>query len=236
MENSPTQKSNTLPQLSILLQTTTAKSLASGKFEDIEKSVGMSIKDILDKPPIAMLKKVVEPEKIETFLAIQLGKLIGTVNIANNLNIQNFQIPFIAAHLIEMYPVESVEDFVLCFKRGSAGIYGIIYRLDTAVLYEWMKSYLLEKYELKEVQIENEKQLKIEESRINYEAFKERVDRDFIQPERITNEKVNEYEKWKLEHQYKYFTVENLQIYATSQQHAEELVQKMIDNGDLIRE
>lgn len=207
------------------------------KFEEIEKSVGFNAKDILDKPAIAMLAKIDEqmPLKLEAFLSAQIHKLVEMVNINGHLSIQPYQIPVIAQQLITNYPVESIEDFVLCFKRGSAGFYGTIYKLDASVLTEWMKAYLDEKYTHVEAKVQHEKEVKTEESKINYEAFKERVEKDFIQPQKITNAKINEYQRQKLENPYKYYTVENLQIYATSQEHAEKLVQRMIEMGDLVR-
>lgn len=183
-----------------------------------------------------MLKKVDGLSfKMEAFLSAQIQKLVGMVNINGHLSIQSYQIPIIAAQLIENYPVESLEDFVLCFKRGAAGFYGTIYKLDASVLCEWMKAYLTEKYTYIEVKIEDDKQAKTEESKINYEAFKERVERDFIQPQKITNAKENEYQRMRLENPYKYYPVEGVEIYATSQQHAEQLVEKMIQSGELVR-
>lgn len=185
-----------------------------------------------------MLKKVDEsmPLKLEAFLATLILKLVNSVNINGPLTIQQYQIPVIAAQLIENYPVETLEDFVLCFKRGGAGFYGIIYKLDASVLCEWMQKYLDEKYTYVEAKVKEEQAAHSEEVRINYEEFKKRVEKDFIQPEKITNAKANEYERMKLEKPYSYYTVENLKIYATSQEHAESLVQRLIDMGELTRE
>lgn len=207
------------------------------RFEEIENSTGLNVKDILDKPPIAMLRRLDGMDlKLEAFLAAQIHNLVKMVNINAHLSIQPYQIPIIAAQLLENYPVESLEDFVLCFKRGAAGFYGTIYKLDASVLCEWMKAYLDEKYTHVEVKVEQEKQIKTEESKINYELFKERVEKDFIQPQKISNAKDNEYQRMKLENPYKYYPVEGVEIYATSQQHAEQLVELMIQKGELIRE
>lgn len=215
-------------------QTTTAANLAKNDFIGIEKSVGYSAKELIDKPPIAMLKKVEGVgEKVEAFLAVQLVKLIESVNINSALSIQNYQIPTIAGQLVEMYPVESLEDFVLCFKRGSAGFYGTIYKLDASVLCEWMKAYLDEKYTFVEGKVKEEQAKGAEEQSVNYEEFKKRAG-ELFKKDKITNFKENEYQKWRLEN-LKYYTVENLQIYATSQQHAEEIVQGMIERGELER-
>lgn len=236
MENSLTPNNSKLPQLQTISKTTTANALQKNRFDEIEKSVGLSAKDILDRPPIAMLKKLEGMDlKLEAFLSAQIQKLVSMVNINGHLSIQPYQIPIIAAQLIENYPVESIEDFVLCFKRGAAGFYGTIYKLDASVLCEWMKAYLDEKYTYVEVKVEQEKQIKTEESKINYELFKERVEKDFIQPQTISNEKENEYQRMRLANPYKYYPVEGVEIYATSQQHAEQLVEKMIQSGELVR-
>lgn len=180
-----------------------------------------------------MLKQVIDPVKIEAFLAVQIAKLVEQCNINQNLNIQKYQIPIIAAQLIEKYPVESLEDFVLCFKRGGAGFYGTIYKLDASVLCEWMGLYLDEKYTFVEAMVKEEQSKNIEKNKVNYEEFKKRSGEIFT-PERQNNAKENEYQKWKLENaQYMYYPVRGLEIYATSQEKAEEIVRKLISLGEL---
>ena len=234
MENLQTQNNSKPTQLLTISKTTTANALQQNRFYEIEKSVGFNAKDILDKPPIAMLKKLEGMDlKLEAFLAAQIHKLVKMVNINGHLSIQPYQTPVIAAQLIENYPVESLEDFVLCFKRGAAGFYGTIYKLDASVLCEWMKAYLDEKYTHVEVKVEQEKQQHIEENKINYELFKQRVEKDFIEPQKVNNAKENEYQRQKLATPYKYYDVRGLQIYARSHEHAEQLVQKLIALGEV---
>jgi hypothetical protein len=173
-------------QLSQVSQTTTVTKLQSNDFEGLEKSVGLSIKAILDCPNIAMLKKVVEPLKIEAFVATQLIKLSKMVNLDARLNLQGHQIPQIAEMLIEQYPVESLEDFILCFKRGSTGFYGTIYRLDASVLNEWMKAYLEEKYGLVEAQVSEVK--KDPDSQIDYNAYLARLEAERLRTQEAKKE------------------------------------------------
>jgi polyhydroxyalkanoate synthesis regulator phasin len=228
-----TKNKTTSLALQNLLQTTTAINLAEGKFDDIESAVGFAVKEILDRPPIAMLRKIEGMSmKLEMFLAIQIGKLINSVNIANNLNIQHAQIPIIAKQLIENYPIESLEDFVLCFKRGLATFYGTIYRLDAAVLNEWMKQYLDEKYTYVEAKVQEQQEQTVKANEVNYEKFKERV-RDFVKEEKGTNFKENEYQRMKLANPYRYYDIRGLKIYATSEEHAEKLVQRLIELGEV---
>lgn len=152
--------------------------MQNNNFDAVVKSVGLSLKSILDRPPVAMLKKVVEPFVIETFLAKQLQDLKQMVNLDARLNIQAHQIPQIAEMLIEQYPVESLEDFILCFKRGSTGFYGTIYRLDASVLNEWMKAYLEEKYGLVEAQVSEVK--KDTDSQIDYKGYMARLEAERV--------------------------------------------------------
>lgn len=167
------------------------------KFSNIVQSVGMSAKELIDRPPLSMLKKIEGMDlKLEMFLAAEIKKLVDMVNINDNLNIQQYQIPIIAQQFIENYPVESLEDFVLCFKRGAAGFYGTIYRLDAATLSDWMEKYLQEKYTYVEAKVKEEKAKGIEENSVNYEEFKKRSQVVFAKEK--TNQHDNEFQIYKL--------------------------------------
>lgn len=197
----------TQQNLMVVEESPTVKGLLENNF-DLVRSVGNSITGILDKPNIAMLKKVVDPTLLELFLATELTRLIDSVNLDQRLNIQGHQIPIIAAQLIESYPVESLEDFVLCFKRGSIGFYGSIYRLDAAVLNEWMKSYLEEKYTLIEAEHNKVKKQETDTAaKVDYKAFIERREKEAQQarqnPKVPDNWNVNELERFKLQYQEK---------------------------------
>ena len=123
-------------QLQTISESTTAIKLRNNDFEGLAKSVSNSVADLIQCQPIAMMKQVVSPLSMEIFLVKQLESLKDIVTIDARLNLQNHHIPMIAEDILKRYPVESLEDFVLCFRRGSAGFYGSIYRLDAAVINE----------------------------------------------------------------------------------------------------
>lgn len=151
-----------------------------------------------------MLKKVVDTPLLEMFLAVVITDLIDGVNIDQRLNIQGHQVPVIASQLIEQYPTESLEDFVLCFRRGMTGFYGTIYNLDASVLNLWMKAYLEEKYCLIEAEHAKAKTEAQQANTIDYKAYIERREKEMQQaienPPIPSNAKDNEVERFKLEY------------------------------------
>lgn len=178
-------------------------------------------------------------EKVVLFLALEIAALQTSLNMAENLNIQKHQIPLVAEQLAELFPAESLEDFVLCFKRAMASMYGTIYRLDGPVITNWMRKYLEEKYTYVEAENTRTKAQAIQNEEVNYEAFKKRA------AELFQNKKSDRvqgilndanYVKKRVENPYTYFNVRGVQIYATSQTHAEELAKRLVELGELVEE
>lgn len=76
---------------------------------------------------------------------IALTKLVASVNVSQNLN--DSQIKTIVEDLIDKYKNESIEDFILVFRKARQGEFGTIYHLHSAVIFGWMEFYLEEKYQ-----------------------------------------------------------------------------------------
>lgn len=115
----------------------------------------LSPQNAIGQPPICDVERVVGRNQVCRFIEFELIKLSTLVSVGNNLN--DNQVQFIAASLVEMFPNESLADFKICFHRGAIGQYGEIYRMDGIVLRKWMESYLNEKYELVEAELKKGK-------------------------------------------------------------------------------
>ena len=183
----------------------TVAALTGNDFPALIGSVGYNVGALLDRPNISMLKKVVDTQLLEMFVAVVLTDLIDSVNIDQRLNIQGHQVPIIAAQLVDQYPAESLEDFVLCFKRGATGFYGTIYNLDASVLNNWMRTYLEEKYCLIEAEHAKAKSQEADTlGKVDYKAYIERKEKERQQavenPKVPDNWNVNGLERFKLEY------------------------------------
>lgn len=150
-----------------------------------------------------MLAQVVPPRNIEAFLAIELTKLQSLINVDERLNLQEHQIPVISQHLLTNFKNENLADFTICFRNGAMGKYGQIFRLDGAVICDWMNKYLEEKYQVIENNLMKEKENPYENyahlhkgSTIDwFEKWKESIGFTEKSPD---NKTVNELERFKL--------------------------------------
>lgn len=125
-----------------------------------------------------MLQKVVDPVLPELFLARQLERLVEGVNVDARLNMRPEQITELAEDLVDTFPIETLEDFVLCFRRATMGMYGVIYKIDKSVVFTWMAAYLEDKYMYVEQMHQKAKEEGIRQDEINYEAFKKRISKE----------------------------------------------------------
>lgn len=208
---------------------------------------GLTIAKVIKSAvPVAEVARVVGSRQVAIALDIQLTRLVASLNL--KWNITDGQIKTIVEDIIDKYPNESIEDFVLCFKKARTGEYGELFRLDSAVVFVWIQRYLDEKYEVLENELRKAKQndyhepLKQDDEGPGYKLFKEHV-------KKMTEESRNHFAGMTdADHRkfgqdkpirksatggYKYFKVGNIEVMAVTQQHAEELVDLMIKRGDL---
>lgn len=109
------------------------------------------------------------------YIKHQLVILAASVNIDQRLNLQPHQLEIIATRLFEVHGYDSIQDIALCLQRGASGLYGQIYRLDGAVIMDWMQKYLDEKYTLIEDDRKNKAESEKQYFSVDYEAFKKRA-------------------------------------------------------------
>jgi len=212
-----------------------------GNFKETSDSLPKSISKATKEPPICDVEKVVGRGAVCRFIEFELIKMASLISVGNNLN--NQQIEFIATQMVEMFPNESLADFKLCFERGCIGQYGEIYRMDGIVLRKWMEQYLDEKYQV--IESELMKQKDDEYKKHTPETGKDwhQVWLDAIAKNGKKEPELDDayYQKYGQKNPvresktsgYKYFTVSNVQVIALTQEHANELVQLMIDKGEL---
>lgn len=203
-----------------------------------------TVKDAIGQPPICDVEKIVGRGKIVIFLKAELIQLAGRVSVSGNITPE--QMEFIATNLVEMFPNESLADFKLCFERGCMGQYGEIYRMDGIVLRAWIEKYLDEKYQYIEQDWENEKKKVIEPDptyegagrKLFDEYAKKLSDEAKMRVPAMDDKDVRKYGQEKpvrntITSGYKYFNVRGVEIYAVTQEHAEELAEKMLKLGML---
>ncbi len=142
----------TLKQRSTDLMATVNDSTKLVKFER-----WLNVRVIIDQAlPISEVKRNVEPGDVERSIDIALTRLNESLNLKWKLN--SGQIQTLVNDLVDKYPHETIEDFILVFRKARQNEFGEIFRLDSAVIFGWMEYYLEEKYALWEKQLENEKQ------------------------------------------------------------------------------
>lgn len=123
-------------------------------FREFER--GLTIQKIVDKAvPISVMQKEVGTRQVAQALDLQLTRLVANLNLKWNLN--DNQIQQIVIDLLDKYPNESLEDFILVFKRARQGEFGDLFRLDSPVIFSWMETYLDEKYAVIENKLATEK-------------------------------------------------------------------------------
>lgn len=105
--------------------------------------------------PMSELRRIVGAKQVAIALDVQLTKLVANLNLKWTLS--DSQIKTLVEDLLDKYPNESIEDFILCFKKARQGEYGELIRLDSPIVFSWMANYLDEKYRVLEDNLLKEK-------------------------------------------------------------------------------
>lgn len=223
-----------------MLQKPIVKLLQNNKLSEAIGLLPTNVNEAIGGTPLSMIMQVVNPMKIEATMAIMLTRLMAMVNVDERLNLQSHQIPFIAQQLMQNFKSENMADFNVCFHRGACGFYGQIFRLDAAVITDWMRKYLDEKYQVIENKLMQEKEnpYDIRNTQGNGKGLLELLIEatGYTEDVKISENNAieNEIQRKKLTDGRKAFTVGKIGgVYAKSQEHAEEIVKKLIAHGQL---
>lgn len=132
----------------------------------------------LDSPSISSQIQAFGRASVARSLDLLIMRLAIIVNVRHNIT--DAQIKIVVNDLLELYPNESLEDWVLVFKRMRQGYYGKTYHLlNLATIVEAMKTHLDEKYQLLEKQWNDQKtQKEKDEGEIDIQKAYERLKRE----------------------------------------------------------
>lgn len=145
--------------------------------------------------PMAMVRQVVHEEPLLLAIEFEILTTAGRLNLNAALTIKPGQTPIIAKTILDTFRTEALGDIKLAFARGSAGLYGEIFRLDGAVLVKWIQSYLDEKYAVVEQIEAKKKHEQKEDDNFDPKEFYKRVREQAAQKQELEQErKKQEYE------------------------------------------
>lgn len=214
--------------------------LKQKNFEALSNSMPIAVAKAVEVGvPMRLVERVAKDELI-AFIEFELIKLSTMVNVDSRLNLQRHQVPLIAESLYEDFKNESMEDIAVCLKRGAMGKYADekgIFRIDGAVISQWMSRYLVEKYELFEANLTKIKEKEVGGKRESngksmIDLYKAIV--GDAPPGDPSNALENSFQRWKLDNQRQKFIIRGLEVWANSKEGAEKLVQHMIENGEVV--
>ena len=158
--------------------------------------------DLLKAAPITQLVRQNPATKEEILKEIKLSiiKCVESLGIEMQPN----GVETMAEDIMEVYPVESVEDITYCLRQGRQGAYNDIPtygKFNMLFFKQWMARHLDKKYELKEKQLQAEKKReegeefdrdKFYESGMKYQEALKKLDEDLDKKEaeyrRLRNE------------------------------------------------
>lgn len=228
--------------LSKISETVTAIRLSEGKLKDLRDSMPIAIADAIRQgEPLVMMEKVTGENSIIRYIEFELIETTRMMNMNPGLLLQKHQIPLVAKTLYDNFKNESLEDFSLALKRGAAGFYNPegLFRLDGAVITQWIQRYLEEKYaHIEQETLRVKSGLKKEETEVDYKLHIKRKEEErngFIdekrQKEIADAKKNNEYEIYKLkisDAKRKYW-LDGMTIDATSEEEARKAYKAFYD-------
>lgn len=172
----------------------------------IELEQSLSISTVLECSPIAMQIKEHGRAQVARALDLQLTRLASMMNVKHNLT--DSMIHTIVYDLLEKYPHETLEDFLMVFKRMRQGYYGPSYhQLSEASIISCMQMHLEEKYTERERQWRTQKEKDKQEqehtlSREQVLAAYRRI-KDYgleQQPQKEIDKKEKEYQEWRAQY------------------------------------
>lgn len=135
----------------------TAGALAQLRFDHVRRMMPSTIEHAV-KYGVPMRVMEQATGRVVAYIEFEIIQAAAMLNVDERLNINEHQAPIIAEELYRMFPNESIEDIHLCFRNGVMGKYNDkLLRLDGAVLTDWMRKYLEEKYAESERQLMAEK-------------------------------------------------------------------------------
>lgn len=229
-----------------LSQSAVCETLMADNYEGTSNLLPTTVKNAIGQPPICDMEKVIGRGKLVAFIEFELVRLSTLISVGGNLN--NAQVQFIATQLIELFPGESLADFKICFQRGAIGQYGEIFRMDGIVIRKWMEQYLEEKYTIVEEELKKspDSMYKPQEVKTHDERHSEHI-AAWLKAVGDTGHKVPGMTDDEIEKNgkkdppkrsaytagYTYFKVMDVEIFASTQEHAEELHALMVKNKTL---
>lgn len=217
---------------------------------------GLSIRHILDVGlPLTEIVRLSASKSVAQTIDIALTKLARAINITNNLN--DAQIKTIVEDLMDRYKTESVEDFILVFKKARQGDFGTIYNLHSAVIFEWMEKYLDEKYQVLESKLKAEKNkpepmfIRLPDGVKHFEIvfaplFGFKLAKKYAAKLSLGGKvpAMSERDIKKFGQKdpvqstktagYKWFNIRGIDVLASTEEHAKEQIKKAIESGELI--
>lgn len=112
----------------------------------------LSIKQAIDSPSFnQLIYQGAKKERIEALLAVLILKYSNMLSVGGNL--KQGQSLDISKSVVIDYPSMSLDDFNILLSNGVKGRYnesGKIFRFDISIIYDWIRSYQEEYWDVKE--------------------------------------------------------------------------------------